>query len=204
MPLDARAAAGTMDLSRARPSHRAASRDVMRWAAAAMRDLEPIPVTSAEIAPASNGWTPQLVGEAMVEAMKWVRRTAPAGPRGMVTASLPVSVLSLDDFLEQGWGLPENADDDEPDERNLILPPTAKQVSRHMAALQWPADYLVPTHIGSARMVGLWALCKASRRSFAGAVKARGVHRTAAYALRDRGLSLIAQGLARDEVAVAL
>ena len=161
MPLDARAAAGTLDLSRARPGHRAASRDVVRWAADAMRDLEPVPAAPAEISGASDVWTPQLVGEAMVEAMKWVRRTAPAGPRGMVTASLPVSVLSLEDFLEQGWGLPENADDDEPDERELILPLTAKQVSRHMAALQWPADYLCPDHIGSARMLGLWAVCKA-------------------------------------------
>ena len=53
-------------------------------------------------------------------------------------------------------------------------------------------------------MVGLWSLCKVSRRSFAGAVKARGISRPAAYQLRDRGLSMISQGLQRDGVLVAL
>jgi hypothetical protein len=40
-------------------------------------------------------------------------------------------------------------------------------------------------------MVGLWAACKAGRRSFDGTVKARGVARSHAYRLCDRGLMLI-------------
>ena len=134
MPLD-RAAAGTLSTIRARPVNRAASRDVVKWMAATLASLPPVAQPMPEIAQASEYWTPQIVADRLLEAMRWVRRTAPAGPRGMVTAALQVTALSLDDFLAEGWGLPERADDDEP-ERELILPPSAKQVSRHMGALQ--------------------------------------------------------------------
>jgi len=62
----------------------------------------------------------------------------------MASSSGPLGVASatLDDHLGECGGLPELAGDDEPEERELILPPSAKQVTRHLAALQWPADYL--------------------------------------------------------------
>lgn len=185
MPFDAHAApsTGTLDLHRARPGKRAVARDMLRWAAEAMADL-----AVAEVAQASQGWTPEIVGDQLLEAMRWVRRTGPAGPRGMSSLRLNF-IASMDDHLAEGWGLPEVADDDL-EERELILPPSAKQVSRHMAALQWPADYLLPGHVGSARMVGLWAVCKVSRRSFAGAVKARGVARLISFGIAASPLSV--------------
>jgi len=196
LPLDARA--GTFNLMR--PGTRAASRDVVKWMAAAMADRAP-----AEIAQVSEGWTPQRAGKALVEALRWARYAAgQVGPRGMVSASLPKTALSDDDFAEMGWGIRESADDPA-DAPPLRVQLSARQVSRHEATLTWPTIYLVATgREGSARMVGLWAACKAYRRSFAGAVKARGIERSAAYALRDRGLSLISQGLAKDRVPVDL
>jgi hypothetical protein len=51
-------------------------------------------------------------------------------------------------------------------------------------------------------MCGLWAASKAYKRSFDQALKARGVGRSLAYRLRDRGLALISQGLDRDRFPV--
>ncbi len=161
---------------------------------------------SAPVPPPQSGWTPDLVAEALIEAMVWVRRFGgPAGPRAWGTINLNFRA-SLDDHLAEGWGLPELAEDDlsenEKDDR-LILPPSAADVSRHLAALEWPADYLCPDHIGSARMLGLWAVCRARRISFGRSLKGR-VARGHAYHLRDRGLSLISQALARDGIPVAV
>lgn len=193
MPFDARSKSGTLNTSRG--SARQAPSAALAWAAAEMAEIAPD-------APRANydGWTPDLVGEALIEAMRWVRRHGgPAGPRGMSSVQFGF-VADLDAHLENGWGIPELAGGNEPEERELILPATPAQVTRHLAALQWPADYLCPDRIGSARMLGLWAACKVSRRSFAGAVKALGVARGMAYQLRDRGLSQISQGLERDRV----
>lgn len=97
--------------------------------------------------------------------------------------------------------VPEVADPE--DVPPMRIRPSAVQVSRHEAALAWPAVYLCPAHHGSARMCGLWATSRAYRRSFDQSLKARGVGRSLAYRLRDRGLSLIAQGLDRDGVPLA-
>jgi hypothetical protein len=109
---------------------------------------------------------------------------------------------TLDDHLSEGWGLPEVADDDEVEAKALILPPSPAQVTRHVAVLEWPAVYLCPDHHGSARMVGLWAACKARRFPFDKALAGR-LARGHAYRLRDRGLSLISQGLDRDGIALS-
>jgi len=117
----------------------------------------------------------------------------------MVSARLPEVPLSLDDFAAAGWGLPETADDPD-DAPPMRVQLTGAQVTRHLDALEWPARYLA-RYDGSRQMVALWAGCKARRRPFNEAVKARGtVHRSAAYALRDKGLSIIAQGLDLDRV----
>lgn len=193
MNFDARSRSGTLNTSRGSTLH--APNAALAWAAAEIAEIAPK-------AAAHDGWTPALVGEALIEAMHWVRRHGgPAGPRGMSSVQFNF-VADLDVHLEAGWGLPEIAGEDEPEECELILPATPAQVSRHLAALQWPADYLCPERIGSARMLGLWAVCKVSRRSFAGAVKARGVARGMAYQLRDRGLSIISQRLERGCVSV--
>ncbi|RHZ95361.1 hypothetical protein D1122_14845 [Cereibacter sphaeroides] len=84
----------------------------------------------------------------------------------------------------------------------MRVQPTPALVSRYVAALQWPADYLCPEHIGSARCLGLFTACKAYGLLIAPELKARGVARHHAYRLRDRGLSLIALGLEKDAVPV--
>lgn len=73
-----------------------------------------------------------------------------------------------------GWGIHETADDPN-DLPYLRGQPTPAQISRHEAALQWPTVYLAgPGREGTARMVDLWAACKAYRRPFSAAAKDRG------------------------------
>ncbi|RAZ84046.1 hypothetical protein DDV93_13370 [Cereibacter johrii] len=94
----------------------------------------------------------------------------------------------------------ETADEDEPPQ--VRIQASAARVTFFEAVLEWPALYLCPEHVGSARCVGLWALCRARKASFAANAKARGLTPGHAYRLRDRGLSLISQGLERDGVPV--
>lgn len=154
-------------------------------------------------APAAPSWTPKIVGEQLVEAMRWAAAQGPVGPRGFNHIRLNFSA-TLEEHLAEGWGIPEAAEEEgrEEDHRlRLQLPPAV--VSRHRAALEWPATYLCPDHVTSARMLGLWAACKAGKRSFDGAIKAKGgIARAHAYRYRDKGLTLISIGLARDGVPV--
>ncbi|WP_101341855.1 hypothetical protein [Cereibacter azotoformans] len=142
-------------------------------------------------------WTPETVEQALVDALTWVRSTGgPVGPRGFSRSqSRFVRALGWEDE----WGVVETADDDEPPQ--VRIQASAERVTFFEAALEWPARYLCPDHVGSARCVGLWARCKARKASFAHEAKARGLARRHAYTLKDRGLSMIAQGLERDGVA---
>lgn len=152
--------------------------------------------------PAAPAWTPDLVGEQLVEALRWAKHNAGrVGPGGFM-GSRSLFNVTLEDHLEEGWGLPEIAGDDEPDECRRYAMPSPEQITRYEMALQWPADHLLPDHKGSARMLGLWAACEISKRSFSRACRARGVDRRAALQLRDRGLSLISQALHRSGLPV--
>lgn len=184
---------GTLHLARGPGrSARRASSDLDAWLKSALTEIGPPPR-------AEDGWTPKAVGEALIDALRWARHAAGrTGPAGMVSAHMPEAILSMEDRLALGWDAAVTLDPD--DQRPVILRPSSQQVSRHLAALEWPADYLLPDHPGSARTLGLWAACKAYRRPFDRAVRERGIHRSMAYQLRDRGLSLIAQGLDRDGV----
>lgn len=147
-------------------------------------------------------WTPKLVGERMIAALRWATYTGGAvGPAG-IRGSMPAFNPTLDDHLDEGWGLPDVAGDEEPgDGKRLVVQATAAQITAHEAALSWPAVYLYPSYEGSARMLCLWARCKVYRRPFDDAIKRRGtISRATAFRLRDRGLSLISQGLDRDKV----
>jgi hypothetical protein len=154
--------------------------------------------------PPAPKWTPEAVEAQLVEALRWAKYNAGrVGPAGIGGVSGVFSLVStLEDHMEEGWGIPEVAGDDVPDEKQIRPAATPEQITRHEAALQWPADYLLPDYKGSARMVGLWCACQVGKRSFNGVCKARGVDRHAAMQLRDRGLSLISQGLTRDGVPV--
>lgn len=170
--------------------------DLDAWAQDALRSIGLSDVRSDP----QDGWTPKLVGEHLIEALRWARYAAGrTGPVGYVAQRLPEAVLSIEDRLALGWDAAVKADPE--DQRFLRVQLSASQVSRHEAVLAWPATYLVPSgHTGSARMVGLWAASRAYKRSFDQALKARGVGRSLAYRMRDRGLSLIAQGLDKDGV----
>lgn len=177
--------------------HKRSVSDLEGWAADALRAIR---ATDARPDP-QDQWTPKAVGEAMIEALRWARWAAGrTGPAGYVGLRLPEAALSAEDRVALGWDAVSGSADDPTDLPPPRIRPSAAQVSRHQHALEWAAIYLCPEYHGSARMVGLWAASKAYRRSFDGALKARGVHRSLAYRLRDRGLSLIAQGLDRDRV----
>jgi hypothetical protein len=146
-------------------------------------------------------WTPALVGKELVAAVRWAHRSGGrVGPAGMKSC-LPSFIASLDDHLEEGWGLPEILEAEDDRHRKMMVPLSPKMITRHEAALEWPSRYLAGENIGSARMVALWARAKVTRRTFDALLKARGtISRSNAYRLRDRGLSLISQGLDRDGV----
>lgn len=146
-------------------------------------------------------WTTKLVADRMVEAMRWAiysgGRVGPAQFRG----SLPAFAATLDDHLAEGWGLPELAGDEEPEERRIYRNVSVAQVTAYEAALGWPATYLYPGHEGSARILGLWLVCAAQRSDFEQAVKRRGtMSRSSAFRMRERALTLISVGLTKDRV----
>lgn len=147
-------------------------------------------------------WTPKLAGDRMVAALRWATYTGGrVGPSG-IKGSMPAFNPTLDDHLDEGWGLPDRAGDDDPEDgKRIVVQATAAQITAYEAALNWPARYLYPAHEGSARMLCLWLRCKAHKRPFEDAVKRRGtISRATAFRLRDRGLTIISIGLDRDGV----
>lgn len=149
----------------------------------------------------SDVWTPKMVGERLVEAVRWARYNAgPTGPAS-VRALYPTYYPSDADRELEGWGTKEIADpDDEPVMRRPLSP---KKISAILDALHWPGRYAVNGHPTSTRYLNLWLRCKVHKRNFDKAVDARGeISRASAYRYRDRALSAIAQGLTRDGVPV--
>lgn len=151
---------------------------------------------------APETWTPDLVGKRLCAAVRWATYSGKAvGPAG-ICGSMPAFNPTLDDHLDEGWGLPEVAGDEETgDGKRLVVQATASQITQHEAALLWPVIYLHPAHEGSARMLCLWVRCKVHKRSFDDAVRRRGtISRATAFRLRDKGLSIISIGLDRAGV----
>lgn len=149
-------------------------------------------------------WTPKRVRETLVEAVTWAKQFAgPVGPSS-VRSSMPSFRATLEDHLDEGWGLPELAGDDGAEDRQMAVPVAPERADFLMAALSWQAIYLVnPGNIGLARNLGLWlhyATARGGRDGFEAALKRRGVAKGHAYRLRDRALSQIAIGLTRDGV----
>ena len=145
-------------------------------------------------------WTPKFVSEELIEAVAWVRQFgAPAGPSG-IRSSMPSFIPTLEDHLEEGWGIPESADDLE--ERELRLPVGPERAQQLNETLHWIGRYVVPTNPLSAKMLSLWVLhrSRGKGRGFEPALARLKIHRGHAYRLRDRALSIIAQGLTADGV----
>lgn len=147
-------------------------------------------------------WTPDLVAEALVDAVRWARYCAgPAGPRGYAAARLPIRAATLEDHLAEGWGLPETAGDDEgAAEREALrlhyrlASPAA--VQRHLDALGWIASHVAPACPLSARVAQAWLASKVGGPRFRTAVqRLPGLCRSEAYRRKDRALGLIAIAL---------
>ncbi|MCA1776098.1 MAG: hypothetical protein LC676_10950 [Loktanella sp.] len=135
-------------------------------------------------------WTPDLLEAQLIEAVQFAARTFGRTGPADVGSAMPEFRPTLDDFLENGWGLPEPPDEDE--ETTPALPSPA-QVSRHMAALEWVADYLARDHPARARAVNAWIVSKATGVPFSKIIRRKGMQRSFAYTQRDRGLSLLSQ-----------
>jgi len=55
-------------------------------------------------------WTPELVRDRMIEAVRWARYNAgPTGPAPL-RSMMPKFEPTLADHLAEGWGLPEKAE----------------------------------------------------------------------------------------------
>lgn len=152
-------------------------------------------------APRGAAWTPRLVRETLVEAMRWARDTAGAvGPRGFARARGLAYTATLADHLTEGWGLPEEADQDE--EAKPARSYTPEQIALYTAAIFWQGRYCVPANAGSSRMLGLWLRGRVHGVPVEAALREMQVSKAHAYRLRDRALSRIAQGLTADRVPV--
>jgi len=137
-------------------------------------------------------WTPELVEERLIEAVRFAGRIAGrVGPAG-IGSGMPDFRPTIEDFLEEGWGLP--APPDEEEETTPALP-SPEQVTRMIAALSWVADLLAPDHPGRARAVNAWIFAQAHYRPFAKVARERGLSRSFAYTMRDQGLSILSQKL---------
>ena len=152
---------------------------------------------------APDQWTPKAVGVALCDAVRWARYAAgPTGPAG-IRSTMPAYLPTMEDRLAEGWGLPDGPDEEEvaARERAFRRSLTPEQVSRHLAALEWPAIYVVPTAPGDARVLSLWVRCKVYRMSFSDAVDRRKfLTRAMAYRMKDRALVAISVGLDRAGV----
>ena len=147
-------------------------------------------------------WTPKLVRERLVEALRWARYTGRAVGPAPVRTMMPAYKATLEDHLDEGWGLPEVADDDSEIEeaRILRLSISAELAQAYIEALGWVATYVAPDQPTAARVLNAWLRCQVlnNGEAFLRQCGRMGVSRGHAYRLRDRALRMIAQGLDRD------
>lgn len=142
-----------------------------------------------------------MVKNRLIEASKWAERASgPVGP-SRVRGSCPIYRATLEDHLAEGWGIPEVAGDDQPDERRLHVALSAIEVERLEDVLQWQARYLAG-HVVMGRILGLWLRAQAlgKKGHFERALRGLNLPKTTGYRLRDRAITTIAMGLERDGV----
>lgn len=146
--------------------------------------------------PPPDHWTPELVEDRLIEAVRFAACVAGhTGPAG-ITSAMPIFVPGWEDFLEEGWGLPEPPEE----EKDAPRRPTPAEVTRMIGALHWVADILAPEHPRRARAVNAWIMARAYNLAFSRVIRERGMSRAFAYRLRDQGLSIISQRLAEKGV----
>lgn len=147
-------------------------------------------------------WTPQLVRDRMIEAVRWARYNAgPTGP-APIRSAMPSYEPTLEDHLAEGWGIPEKAEGVDDQTKVLRLHLTSEQVSEMHDRLEWVARYVCPDHEGDAVILQLWLYCRVYKKSFDGALQRRRfpLSRVHAYRMRDRALSIISQRLSKEGV----
>ena len=158
-----------------------------------------------EIATVPEAWTPELVRDRMIEAVRWARYNAgPTGP-APIRSLMPEYRASLEDHLAEGWGLPEKADgvaQAEEAEQARRWRVAAARVDHMLWVLDWCRLYLAKDGPGDAVILNLWLRCRVHKQSFDAALKTRGfaLSRQHAYRMRDRACSRIAQRLAEEGI----
>lgn len=144
-------------------------------------------------------WTPKLVGDELVAAVKWAQSAAgPTGPAGSRSGMLSLALTSDERFLMDWPSIAEMEEFDPPPPMRRGLSPA--MVSRMERILTWPMRYL-DNEPGAARVLKVWVRCKINKgMKFDDACADRGWSRATAYRSRDKALSEIAQGLTRDGI----
>ena len=145
-------------------------------------------------------WTPELVRDRMIEAVRWARYTAgPTGP-APIRSLMPEYRASLEDHLAEGWGLPEKADGVDEAERAIHLRMPPERVDQMIWVLDWCRLYLAKDRPGDAVILNLWLRCRVYRGNFDTALKRRSfaMTRRHAYRMRDRALAHISQRLDKE------
>jgi hypothetical protein len=149
-------------------------------------------------------WTPKIVGDCLIDAIKWAQhaagRTGPAGVR----SGMPSLALSSDERAFEEWpSLAEIEEFEEPKVTRRSLSPA--KVSQMERILAWPSQYLVDFNKDdnpvSWAVFRAWVRCKLTKGvSFEECCKVNGWSRASAYRLRDHVLSKIAIGLTNDGI----
>jgi len=157
-----------------------------------------IDLRAIETAPCT--WTPELVRDRMIEAVRWARYNAgPTGPAS-IRSTMPSYEPTLEDHLAEGWGIPEKADGVDEAERAIHLRMPPDRVDQMIWVLDWCRLYIASERPGDAVMLNLWLRCRVYRGNFDASLKRRGfaLSRRHAYRMRDRALSHISQRLDRE------
>jgi hypothetical protein len=142
-------------------------------------------------------WTPELVRDRMIEAVRWARYNAgPTGPAPL-RSMMPKFEPTLADHLAEGWGLPEKAEGVNEASTVLRIPLSPKRVDEMIWVLDWCRLYLAGDRPGDAVILNLWLRCRVYKGNFGAALERRGfaLSRQHAYRMRDRALSHISQRL---------
>jgi hypothetical protein len=142
-------------------------------------------------------WTPELVRDRMIEAVRWARYNAgPTGPAPL-RSMMPKFEPTLADHLAEGWGLPEKAEGVDEASTVLRIPLSPKRVDEMIWVLDWCRLYLAGDRPGDAVILNLWLRCRVYKGNFGAALERRGfaLSRQHAYRMRDRALSHISQRL---------
>ena len=120
-------------------------------------------------------WTPDLVRDVLLDALRWVRRHGgPAGGRGFVAAKLDFRPTEKD-HAREGWGLPEVAGDVEeaPEVHPMdMVSPERQRLFRR--ALFWQVDHL-REHTADAAVLAAWLASRVGGQKFEAELEARGI-----------------------------